>query len=151
MRKGERRQKFTWQRSLTRLAAFLFVIYALADVTVLQAYCGNEAVGIPSYAEQLRIENDRKRQTIDSAAGNDTVRFVANDSDSSNRQETPEPSEPDEECFCCCPHTTLALNHHVQSEAGKILPIKHSESNFSDHQLQSNSHLARLYQPPKSA
>ncbi len=32
---------------LMSLVAFLFVIYAIADVSVLQAYCGNEALGIP--------------------------------------------------------------------------------------------------------
>jgi len=32
---------------ITSLVALLFVVYALADVSVLQVYCGNEALGIP--------------------------------------------------------------------------------------------------------
>lgn len=35
------------RRKLISLTALLFVIYALADVSILQVYCGNEALGIP--------------------------------------------------------------------------------------------------------
>lgn len=36
-----------WRHKLTSLVALFFVVYALADVSILQVYCGNEAVGIP--------------------------------------------------------------------------------------------------------
>ena len=35
------------KRSVIRTVAVFFVMYALADVTVLQVYCGNEFVGVP--------------------------------------------------------------------------------------------------------
>lgn len=41
------KSQFKIRGRIVSLVAFLFVIYAIADVSVLRAYCGNEALGIP--------------------------------------------------------------------------------------------------------
>jgi hypothetical protein len=119
------------------------VLYALADVTVLQEYCGNETLGIPSYAQQIQAMNRKVDKTIDS-------QIVYIGSQPSQEEQTPELPASDEECFFCCSHTTLGFNP-IKSVVRVISFAKQSESNFSENRLKSDSHLPQLYQPPKFA
>jgi len=143
MKRNERNRQSNWKCIASRLIALFFVLYALADVTVLQEYCGNETFGIPSYAQQIQAKNRMVDKTTDSQ----TVSFY---SSPSHEEQTPESPASDEECFCCCSHTILNFNF-VKLVVCEISPTKQSESNFSDNHLKSNSHLPQLYQPPKSA
>lgn len=143
MKRNERNRQLNWKLIASRLVAFFFVLYALADVTVLQEYCGNETVGIPSYAQQIQAKN----RTVDKMTDSQTVSFY---SSSSHEEQTPESPASDEECFCCCSHTILNFNF-VKFVAREISPTKQSESNFSENRLKSDSHLPQLYQPPKFA
>lgn len=86
------------KHKLTSLAALLFVIYALADVSVLQAYCGNEAVGIPSAHHVSNSEREKGKENQKFASGR-------SESDEKSRQnDVPSQDCPDEACFCCCSH-----------------------------------------------
>jgi len=118
------------------------LLYAVADITFLQEYCGNEAVGIPTYTQPTQTKN---RRTFDSSA-----RTALISSPSPDERQTPELPTSDEECFCCCPHTTLSFNA-VKLEAREMVSVKQSESDFADNHLHSDSHPAQLYQPPKFA
>ena len=143
MKRNELNRQSNWKCIASRLIALFFVLYALADVTVLQEYCGNETLGIPSYAQQIQAKNRMVDKTIDSQ----TVSFYSN---SSNEEQTPESPASNEECFCCCSHTILNFNF-VKLVLREISPTKQSESNFSENRLKSDSHLPQLYQPPKFA
>jgi hypothetical protein len=143
MKLSGQNQHLKWKRAISRVLALFFVLYALADITVLQVYCGNETVGIPPYAQQIQIKQKNKKTN--------SLTFAVADSSSSSRQEhTPDLPASEESCFCCCSHITIGFNF-IQSVVPEILPTKQSKSNFSENRLQSNSHLPQLYQPPKFA
>lgn len=61
--------KSNLKRTISKCVTLLFVIYAFADISVLQAYCGNEAVGIPPAHHLLHDENEHNE---DSEHHNDT-------------------------------------------------------------------------------
>ncbi|MBA2494761.1 MAG: hypothetical protein H0V31_08725 [Acidobacteria bacterium] len=135
-----------WKRIISRLFALLFVVYAFADISVLQAYCGNEAVGIPHYANQ--IQKIRRNQKADNQT---FVQAVFNTSQSSQQDNAPNLPTGDEECFCCCPHTLHGFNA-VESVPQMILSGKpQSTANFALKHLQSDKHLKELYRPPRIA
>lgn len=138
----KQKQQFIWKRDFFRLVALFFVLYALADVTVLQAYCGNETVGIPSYAQQVRAEK-RKAEVADNA------QTAFKTSDSSPQEQTPDLPDSEEDCFCCCSHTLLGFN--LMKSYTPILVVKESGSNFSLRHQHSSIHLRLVYQPPKFA
>ena len=137
------KKQFNWKRSLCRFVALFFVIYAFADMTVLQGYCGNESLGIPPYARQLQAKNRQPEKTSKS-------QITSAVSQLSPAEQTPDAPVSYEECFCCCSHTTISFNY-VKSVVRESLLIKQSEPNFPVHNLQSDSHLVQLYQPPKFA
>jgi len=143
MRRNKRNRQLNWKCTASRLVALFFVLYALADLTVLQEYCGNETLGIPSYAQQIQAKN----RIADSTTNSQTVSFS---SSPSHEEQTPESPASDEECFCCCSHTTLSFNP-IKLVEREFSLTKKSESNFSENRLKSDSHLPQLYQPPKFA
>lgn len=143
MREKDKKFTLNWKRRAARILAAFFVLYALADVTVLQEYCGNETLGIPSYAQQIQAKNRVIDNTTDS-------QIVYVGSHSSKEGQTPELPASDEECFCCCSHNALSFNP-IKSVVREISTIKQLESNFSENCLKSDSHLLQLYQPPKFA
>lgn len=143
MKLNKQKSQLSWKRGISRFVTLFFVLYAFADITVLQEYCGNEALGIPSYARQVEVKNRRVDKTTESQ-----IVFVS--SHSSEDKQTPEPPASDEECFCCCSHTTLGFNP-IKSVVREISSAKQSESNFSENRLNSDSHLSQLYEPPKFA
>jgi len=56
MKLSAQNRHLNWKGAFSRLLALFFVLYAGADITVLQAYCGNEMVGIPPYAQQIQMK-----------------------------------------------------------------------------------------------
>lgn len=135
-----------WRRATHLLAAF-FVLFAFADVSVLQAYSGNETIGIPSYARQLQIEKLKSKKTDAPVAAQAATDF----SGSPGEELPPDPHSSEENCFGCCSHVLLGFNV-AESIAREILPARLTASNFSDYRRpHSDSHLQKFYQPPKSA
>ena len=139
MKLSAQNRHLNWKGAFSRLLALFFVLYAGANITVLQAYCGNEMVGIPPYAQQTQMKQKIKK--IDSPT-------FADFSNSSRQEQPPDLPTSEESCFCCCSHTTIGFNS-LQSVVSEILPTKQSKPNFSENRLKSNSHLPQLYQPPK--
>jgi hypothetical protein len=135
------------RRRATQLLAAFFVLFAFADVSVMQAYSGNETVGILTFARQLQIEKLKSKKT-----GAPVVALAAtNLSGSPSEQLPPDPHSSEENCFGCCSHVLLGFSL-AESIEREVLPTKITASNFSDRERpQSDSHLQQLYQPPKSA
>lgn len=135
------------RKRVIQITALLFMLYAFADITVLQAYCGNETVGIPSYARQLHLEKQISRKTQSSS----DEKVVTTFSQLSHQEQSPDAPDSDEECFCCCSHTLHGFNP-VKTIKREISPAQATfGSNFSGKSLLSDSHLPLLYQPPKFA
>lgn len=143
MKRNERKRQSNWKRRASRFVALFFLLYALAGITVLQEYCGNKTLGIPSYAQQIQAKNRAVDKTTDSET-------ASVGSHSSQEEQTPESPASDEECFCCCSHTTLSFNP-IKLVERELSLTKQLESNFSENRLKSDSHLPQLYQPPKFA
>lgn len=142
MKGKAQREIGTRKRRVIKILAVFFVLYALADVTVLQQYCGNEMVGIPSYAEQVRAE---KRRT--EATDNTQKAFI--NSDLFPQEQMPGSPESEDSCFCCCSHILLGFS--PLKLYTPILVTKESASNFSPSHQHSSTHLRLDYQPPKFA
>jgi uncharacterized protein YpmS len=126
-----------WKWNFSRFAALLLLLYAFADISVLQEYCGNESLGIPSYAQKVQAKTDISQT-------------VADISPTSHQEQTPDMPVGDEDCFCCCSHTLLSFNCATISSV-KVLTLKKSDSNYSLKHRQTETHLSQLYQPPKFA
>lgn len=123
---------------IVSLVAFLFVIYAIADVSVLQAYCGNEALGIPP-AHHIAEKADDV-----SAAEHDTY-FVSADHHNGQSEDEHE-YDHQHECFCW--HQTVVSSYfltkrEVTQHSGSRLPAFQS----SGHK---NSDLDNNLRPPQS-
>lgn len=83
------------------LVAFLFVIYALADVSVLQAYCGNEALGIPP-AHHVT-------EGVDPAPPPELGNYVV--AAGTDQPQSPDQHESDHQHECFCWHQTVVVSY----------------------------------------
>lgn len=126
---------------MTILAAF-FVLYAVLDISVLQAYCGNEALGIPPWAAQLKLESNDSPFEI--GTGGEAYVIFSQIPDDERSNHIP---ASDEACFCCCSHTTIAIGFLNPVKQPAALPV--SAPNYSKKNLHADAHPLRFYQPPK--
>lgn len=150
MRGANKNTSATIWRRATQLLAALFVLYALADVSILQDYSGNETIGIPSLAQQqLQTKNQDIQPT---AAGENTpdAAWVAGNSGASQEDQIPSQHSSEESCFGCCSHILLSFNLSG-AITREVLLGKITAPDFFNHQdPPSDSHLRQLFQPPKS-
>lgn len=123
---------------IVSLVAFLFVIYAIADVSVLQAYCGNEAVGIPP-AHHISGNGSS------AFSGEQEKNFISADHD---QRQSDDEHEYDHQHECFCWHQTVVSSYfltksEVAQYSGSRLPAFRS----SGHK---NSDLDKNLRPPQS-
>ena len=128
---SQSRSQIKLTNRVTSLVAFLFVIYALADVSVLQIYCGNEALGIPP---SHHVTDD-----VNLASYAELGNFVTvADSD---RPRSPE-HEYDHQHECFCWHQTLVVSYRFshskvtaksQSQSPDIHTSRHKATDLDIH------------------
>lgn len=124
---------------ITSLVAFLFVIYAVADVSVLQAYCGNEALGIPP-AHHI-IEN------VNSVFSVEQEDYIIS-ADRQQRQSDDE-HEYDHPHECFCWHQTVVTSYCLIQRKVTVNSISQLPAfRASRHQ---NSDLDLNLRPPQSS
>lgn len=135
-------QRLIKMAAIKVLAAFL-ILYALADVSVLQAYCGNEAIGMPPADHLLnRTSEDFK------VFKTDTVKSHGSESVSrSSRSDVESPCPGDAECFGNCPHIVISLTL-VDLESRSTVPDRSDIPWYNSRFTQSD--LTPLFHPPKS-
>jgi hypothetical protein len=121
--------------------ALLFVIYAFADITVLQVYCGNEAVGIPP-AHHLSAQNNEV-QKVDKIVSVDSQNY----SQPSNQDS--EQDCDDDCCFCCSSHITLG--YFVIQPRITTFVKSNCQISISYENKHSYSALNSLFRPPRIA
>lgn len=127
---------------LTSLVALLLIFYALADVTFLQAYCGNEAVGIPP---AHHLSNSFAETGVEKSRDSDSVASFQNESPSDGQ---PAPHEgQDDECFCCCSHV-VAGYFFIDGSVHETTRIGISSATFRI--LHPSSQLTSLFRPPQT-
>jgi hypothetical protein len=133
--------KYKFRRIAIKCVALLFVMYVLADITVLQVYCGNEAIGIPP-AHHLSAQNNEVRKVDKSVSVNDQ-----NYSQPSNQES--EQDCGDDCCFCCSSHITLGYSVF---QSGTATFVKNNrQRSISYENKHSYSALNSLFRPPRIA
>lgn len=132
------------RKRVIQITALLFVLYAFADVTVLQAYCGNEAVGIPpahhlAKESQMSIQDEKE----DRSEPKET-----NIQQSREDREDPDKDCKDDECFCCCSHA-IAGYFFIKSAIFSDVRISAGAASYEN--KHPNSDLTHLFRPPRTA
>ncbi len=82
--------------------ALFIVVFALAEVSILQAYCGNEAIGIPPahHTEQIKDCPDEINQT-------NTVKTDLDNSFTNHNHNSDDEGDCEDECQGNCTHIIL--------------------------------------------
>jgi hypothetical protein len=141
MKALETRYKSNFKRTIIKCVALLFVIYVFADITVLQAYCGNEAIGIPP-AHHLSAQNNESQKVDNNVSINNQ-----NYSQPSNQESEQDCN--DDCCFCCSSHITLG---YFAFEPRVTVFAKNNSLHSSFHENKhSYSALNSLFRPPRIA
>lgn len=138
-----RSTKNSIKRGLIRLVALLFVVYALADVTVLQAYCGNEAVGIPP-AHHI------SKNTVVDANTSFANHVQSGGVSDEKRQQGDEPVQDcnDDACFCCCSHVIAG---HFSFPSKSLNSASQGLRHYTYVGRHANSELTNFFRPPRTA
>jgi hypothetical protein len=123
----------------------LMFFYLCADVTVLEYFCGNPSLGIPSYSQVIEV----KSQPIEASSTSSTQGNFNVSRSSKDDRETDIPLDGDD-CFCCSSHATISYNYLIIS----LIPVisrRQRETVFSNPQDHSDWHLPPSYRPPRIA
>lgn len=129
----------TVRRRAIRLLAAFFVLYALADVSVLQAYCGNEMVGIPPAHHSVETADD----SVQSHQENCTETEKAGCRQSPGNQDYDHPHE----CFCW--HKVIVESFLFDSTLLPELPKTLSTAIYEN--KHPNSDPSGFFRPPQTA
>ena len=134
-----------WLPRLRLVAAFLMLFYVLADVSVIEYFSGNAALGIPAY---------NKVVVLDSAplpSANAGIKKIQNSFNESHFKRThqSESSSDDDDCFLCCTHMILGCNQMDVPASDLPVVAQKSPAAFSREQRRSDSHLPTFYRPPR--
>jgi hypothetical protein len=131
-------RRLSWKRGFFRVAVFLFVVYALADSTVLQAYCGNEKIGIPA-AHHVRPP---KAETIES------VQAMRSDSHQSPTDHNSDQPCADD-CLSGCSH--LIVGSFFIDISDSLAYTRKSSTPIIYESKYSHSDVSYLFRPPRTA
>lgn len=131
------------KRGLISLVALLFVVYALADITVLQAYCGNEAVGIPPAHHLSKTARDP-----DSRSATKSIQTRLQSDGEPRQGNDPTQDCDDDTCFCCCSHVVTGYFAIPSTKPTNKIEFSQSDTYVGRY---SNSSLTQLFRPPRTA
>lgn len=127
------------KRRVRRFAALLLLFYLIADVTVLEYFCGNPDLGIVSYTQAVAKASMKSKA--------DKRVFIQSPTDSS-KHDSESNTEPDgDDCFCCCSHALQS----VFIVENRLPVIEEQIQNSFTRKMQSNPHLTLSYRPPRIA
>ena len=137
MRKKKQNLSYPRKRLVWHFAAYLLMFYLIADVSVLEYFCGNPELGIVSYSQVVKKvsakSKDFKCDTVKSSP-----EFPKQDDDSDIQLDG-------DDCFCCC---SFALQNFFVI----IYRLPHIEKHLQNsyiRAMQSNPHLSLNYRPPR--
>jgi hypothetical protein len=128
------KHKSILKRIFIKCVALFFVIYALADVSILQAYCGNESVGIPPAYHFSKEKNDSTEDIAD------------------NFQQPHEQKDSEQDCgddCCICSSHVVINSYNVESSLVKLAKIAPKTTSYENRYP--NSELRNLFRPPQIA
>ena len=137
----KQKHKLNFKRLAIQCVALLFVIYALADITVLQVYCGNEAVGIPPSHHLAKNRQDAAEKLHQTQAKQNNLH-------QSNDQDNSQQNCDDDCCFCCSSHVTISY-FAVEPRIFEVIPSPKNSISYEN--KYSNTGLTYLLRPPQTA
>lgn len=145
---GEKQLLYSlWLPRFRAVAAFLLLFYVLADVTVVEYFSGNAALGIPSY--NAVVVSDSTAPLAESRA--DSIQSRPNEFYLKGIYKS-ESSTDEDDCFLCCTHIILGYNSIYAVIAAPLSLIAQKTSAvFYYRQKRSDSHLPPFYRPPRLA
>ncbi len=82
--------------------ALFIVVFALAEVSILQAYCGNEAIGIPP-----AHHTEQNKDCPEDISQTNTVKIDSDNSFTNHNHNSDDDDECDDECLGNCAHIIL--------------------------------------------
>lgn len=134
-----------YKKLALRILAALFVLFVLAEVSVLQAYCGNESIGIPSADHLANLD-------IDTIADSEP-QFLVTETEPLCPNGLSSTSDPDSqchghaECFGSCSHIVVSAFWVKFKHVPLELPSPRINSYTSGY---IPTDLTPLFHPPKS-
>ena len=135
--------KFMKRATIYSLALF-FVIFALAEVSVLQAFCGNEALGIPPthHSEQKQDCEDEIFLNAEYES-NSEIPFVTNHNHNSEKD-----CPGEVECLANCSHIIVSyFGFHTN-----IFKVNNTIHNPNSYEITTpQSEPTDIFHPPQSA
>lgn len=127
------------------VAAFLLLFYVLADVTVIEYFSGNAALGISAYNKVVALNS-----TAPLVEGNtNSVQSSTNEFYLTGTHKS-ELSSDEDDCFLCCTHILLGYNG-INAAFAAVLSViaQKSSAFFPRRQRHSESHPSPFYRPPR--
>lgn len=143
MKFKKQRKQSLWLKRAARFCAVLFVFYVIADVTVLEAFCGNPSLGIASYHQVVETGSKNSAQAVRTV-------FVQSTTDNSrSSQEKDDQNFPldGDDCLCFCSYPVPAY-HSLVSPLPAFEEQLHT---FILRERQSDSHPSPHFRPPRRA
>ncbi len=125
--------------------ALFFVVFALAEVSILQAFCGNEAVGIPP---SHHITQETEDCPVELTKNDFNHENSKSPSVTSHNHDTDEDCFGETECLGCCSHVTISqfvFHQYVALNFKNIPNILFYENNIP------KSELTSVFRPPQTA
>lgn len=131
-------RRLNWKRGLFRVAVFFFVVYAFADSTVLQAYCGNEALGIPA-------AHHTKPPKVEKIASLQATQSDSHQSPTDHDSEKP----CEDDCLSGCSH--LIVGSFFIDIPDSLAYLQKIPTPVTYKSKYSHSNVAYLFRPPRTA
>jgi hypothetical protein len=132
------------RKATINIVALFFIVFALADVSVLQAYHGNELVGIPAEHHNVQ-DNDciAEKTQLNSSHDKQTRISAHNQHNNSN-----EDCSGEGECLAGCSH--IIVSYFVFNPCLQYEIIKPQPTSFHENTIPKSEPTA-IFHPPKTA
>lgn len=127
------------RRRATQLLALFILVYAMADVSVLQAFCGNESLGIPPDHHSASLTNDSAQ------SGHETC----SESKKAECQRLPDDEDYDHSHQCFCWQQIVVGSFRFDSAL--ITELIETCRPSSHENKRPDSDLQTFFRPPRSA
>lgn len=133
----------TLKKATIYTVALFIIVFALAEVSILQAYCGNEAIGIPPAHHTEQIEDCPVEVSQTNTIQTDSHNSFTNHNHNSNDE-----SDCNDECLGNCAHVILGYFGFLPFTSKNIELMQNPifyESTIP------TSELTNLFRPPRTA
>lgn len=123
---------------LVRSVALFFVLFTFADIAYPEVFCPDEFGATPIARRTQAAREDGEQRAASRSAAVST-------SDDTRHDSTPEQSNHEEDCFCCCAHVLPGMIFGVSHSCGVKPPLPTP----SRHDSRLKSFPQSTFRPPR--